>query len=105
MIPIIPIFFAIALPIWGIKKWEKHGHLSRPYVYSISSFAFCALAMLQEIYTLKSRAINGDISGILDTVDAVLMICVILCVITLACNLILMVLVQEARNNITSQNQ
>ena len=47
MIPIIPIIFAIGIPAFAIWKNGKEP-LKRPYLFSIVSFTFCAIAAIME---------------------------------------------------------
>lgn len=96
MIPIISIAFAIGLPVfalWGSGK----APVRHPYLFSIASFVFCAAALIQELFTIKRRALSGDFSGILDTIDAVLMICIGVVVFTIIINLLLLGITWEQK--------
>ena len=89
MIPMISIAFAIGLPAFALWRNGK-APIRRPYLFSIASFAFCAVAVILELFTVKRRALSGDFGGILDTIDAVLMISIGLVVFTIIINLLLL---------------
>lgn len=88
MIPVICPLFAFILPAFVIVRNMRGKPLRRPYLCSVSSFIFCALAMLAELYTVKLRVNAGDVGGVLDTIDAVLMLCAVLVVVTAVLNLL-----------------
>ena len=71
MIPIIPIIFAIGIPAFAIWKNGKEP-LKRPYLFSIVSFTFCAIAAIMELITIKARVTASDIGGIEDTIGSVI---------------------------------
>lgn len=96
MIPVISIVLAIGLPAFALWRNEK-ASLSRPYLFSIASFAFCSAAVIQELFTVKRRALSGDFGGILDTIDAVLMICIGVVVFTMIVNLLLLGITWEEK--------
>ena len=96
MIPVISIALAVGLPTFALWRNEK-APLRRPYLFSIASFAFCATAVIQELFTIKRRALSGDFGGILDTIDAVLIICVGVVVFTVIINLFLMGITWEEK--------
>lgn len=85
MIPIISIFIALTLPVVVIWKSGRKP-LRRPYLFSVGSFVFCGVALLQEILTVKRRLFAGDIGGIEDTIGAVILICVALLICTALLN-------------------
>jgi len=89
MIPIVTAFVAIALPLYIMSRAEKRP-VRRPWLWSIGSMASAMAALCQEIFTFWRRASNSDVSGILDTAGAVLIISIALVVITLALNLLAM---------------
>lgn len=89
MVPIISILFAIGIPVFTIWKNGKK-RLKRPYLFSIGSFTFCAIAAIMELFTIKSRVTAGDIGGIEDTIDAVIAICIGLLIFTVILNLLLL---------------
>lgn len=95
MIPVISIFFAIALPLFAVIKNRRNTPFMSPYLFSIASFVFCAAGIIAEIFTIKRRLFAGDIGGIEDTIGAVLIICVILLVVTTVLNLFLLALSYE----------
>ena len=89
MIPVISIVVALGLPAYALWRNEK-APIGRPYLFSTASFVFCAAAVIQELFTVKRRALAGDFSGILDTIDAVIMICVGVVIFTVFINLLLL---------------
>lgn len=89
MTPIISIVFAIGIPVFAIWKNEKK-RLKRPYLFSIVSFTFCAMAAIMELFMIKSRMTAGDIGGIEDTIDAAIAICIGLLIFTAILNLLLL---------------
>lgn len=88
MIPLVSIFFSLALPVYAIWKANRAKPLRRPYLFSIGSFAFCTIAAIAELFTMKKRLLSGDIGGIEDTIDAVLEQCIGLLIFTLVLNLL-----------------
>lgn len=50
------------------------------------SFSCGFAALLAELFTIKKRVLSHDYGGIEDTIDAVLMICVGIAVITILLN-------------------
>ena len=86
MIPVFSIIVTLMLPAVVIWKSGKERPLRKSYLFSVGSFAFCGIAMLQEILTVKRRLFAGDISGLEDTIGAVLVICVVLLICTALLN-------------------
>lgn len=76
MVPIGSIFLTIVLPAIVIYRNDRNRPVRRPYLFSVGSFLFCCIAMIQEILTIKRRLLAGDIGGIEDTIGAVLIICI-----------------------------
>lgn len=95
MIPIVSILLALGLPAFALWRANKGTTWKHPYLFSVGSFAFCAWSIIAEILTIKQRLLAGDIGGIQDTIDAVVMICVILLVFTLVLNVLLLGLTYE----------
>ena len=95
MIPIGFIFVMIALPVYVVWRTGKDRPLRHPYLFSVGSFLCCGGAMLRELYTIKRRLTAGDIGGIEDTIDAVLLICVVVLVIAVILNLLALGLAHE----------
>ena len=87
MIPSVSILLALSLPIVMILQNQKK-RLRRPYLYTVGSFTFCAIAMLEELLKIKQRLNAGDIAGIEDTIGAVLLLCTLLLAMTLLLNLL-----------------
>ena len=89
MIPILMPLIAVFLPVAALARLRKKP-LRQPWACSLLSFAACCAAMCQEVYVLGRRAEHGDVSGILDTWRAVLLICIALAAVTLLVNLLLL---------------
>ncbi len=89
MIPVMSIVLAIGFPAFALWRNERKP-ISRPYLFSIASLVFCSTAIIMELFTIRRRALAGDLGGILDTIDAALMICIGLVVLTTIINLLLM---------------
>ena len=98
MIPIISIIISIGLPILAVCIGAKLGRIKFAYLYSIGSFTACAAGILAEILTIKRRLFAGDIGGIEDTINGVLVLCIVQLVITVALNLILLSTVYAENN-------
>ena len=88
MVPAICILLTLALPAFALWKHGKQTPLRRPYLFSIGSFTFCAIGIIEEIYAIKRRLIAGDIGGIEDTIDAALMLSIGLLVFAVILNLL-----------------
>ena len=96
MIPVGFIIVMIALPVYALWRTGKDRPLRHPYLFSVGSFLCCGGAMLQELYTIKRRLTAGDIGGIEDTIDAVLLICIVVLVIAVILNLLSLGLAHES---------
>ena len=103
MIPVISILLAFALPVFVLWQTNRGKMPKHPYLFSAGSFACCAWGMIAEILGIKQRLLAGDIGGIQDTIDAVVMICVILLVVTLVLNLLLLGLTYEEQREQVGQ--
>jgi len=95
VIPVVPIFLALALPAYAIHRRGKDRPFKRPFLFSIASFACCAWAMIEELFCVRRRLFAGDIGGIEDTIGAVLVICIALLVATTIANVLLLGLAYE----------
>lgn len=73
MLPVLLPLIAFALPVMVIVRNEKRP-VGRPWLFSLGSFAAALGALCQELWVFSRRAENGDVSGILDTAGAVLVI-------------------------------
>ena len=73
MVPVLLPLIAFALPVMVIVRNEKRP-VGRPWLFSLGSFAAALGALCQELWVFYRRADNGDVSGILDTAGAVLVI-------------------------------
>lgn len=87
MLPILFPIIAFALPVTVIVRSEKHP-VSRPWLFSLGSFAAALGALCQELWVFYLRADKGDVSGILDTAGAVLVIGIGISLVCLLLNLI-----------------
>ena len=90
----ISIVLAVSLPIIAFIKNGKNS-LQRPWLFSVGSFAFCVIAAISELFAIKNRLLAGDIGGIGDTIDAVIVICIGLTVVTAILNLLLLGITYE----------
>jgi len=85
VIPVFSIFVTWMLP--AVVTWKSGKKpVGKPYLFSVVSFAFCGIALLQEILTIKRHLLVGDLSGLEDTIGAVLVICVVLLICTALLN-------------------
>lgn len=89
MIPVVSIFFAFVPPLLALWKRGKGRPFQYPWLISLFSFVFCALGILAELVTIRRRLLAGDIGGIADTIDAVIMLCAALLAVTALLNLLL----------------
>lgn len=87
MLPVLLPLIAFALPVMVIARNEKRP-VGRPWLFSLGSFAAALGALCQELWVFSRRAENGDVSGILDTAGAVLVIGIGISLICLVLNLI-----------------
>lgn len=87
MLPVLLPLIAFALPVMVIVRNEKRP-VKRPWLFSLGSFAAALGALCQELWVFSRRAENGDVSGILDTAGAVLVIGIGISLICLVLNLI-----------------
>ena len=65
----------------------------------IGSFACCAWGIISKLTTIKARLLAGDIGGIEDTIDSVIIISIVIVVITVIVNLIALGISFEKNNN------
>ena len=87
MLPVLLPLIAFALPVMVIVRNEKRP-VRRPWLFSLGSFAAALGALCQELWVFYLRADKGDVSGILDTAGAVLVIGIGISLICLVLNLI-----------------
>lgn len=87
MLPVLLPLIAFALPVMVIVRNEKRP-VGRPWLFSLGSFAAALGALCQELWVFSRRAENEDVSGILDTAGAVLVIGIGISLICLVLNLI-----------------
>lgn len=95
MIPLVSIIISIALPIFVLLRERGPKYLRHPYIFSVGSLSFCTIAAIGELFVVKKRLFSGDVGGIEDTIDAVLMICIALLIISTILNLLAMGLSYE----------
>lgn len=91
MVPVLMPLLAFGLPALVIMRNEKRP-VRRPWLFSLGSFAAALAALCQELWVFFRRAGNGDVSGILDTAGAVLVIGIGISLVCLALNLIALAL-------------
>ena len=91
MVPVLMPLLALGLPALVIMRNEKRP-VRRPWLFSLGSFAAALAALCQELWVFCRRAGNGDVSGILDTAGAVLVIGIGISLVCLALNLIALAL-------------
>lgn len=103
MISVVAILVAFGLPVFALWRVNRGTNWKHPYFFSLGSFACCAWGMITEILTIKQRLLVGDIGGIQDTIDAVVMLCVILLVVTLILNVLLLGLTYEEQRQRAQQ--
>lgn len=87
MVPVLLPAVAFALPAVVIMRNEKRP-VRRPWLFSLGSFAAALGALCQELWVFYLRADKGDVSGILDTAGAVLVIGIGISLVCLLLNLI-----------------
>jgi len=97
MIPIVSIFLALGLPAYALRRSGKPNPLKHPYLFTAGSFFFCGVAMIEELLTVRRRVSAGDVGGVEDTIDAVVLLCCVLLGLTLLVNLLLLGLTYEGR--------
>ena len=91
MVPVLMPLLAFGLPALVIMRNEKRP-VRRPWLFSLGSFAAALAALCQGLWVFCRRAGNGDVSGILDTAGAVLVIGIGISLVCLALNLIALAL-------------
>ena len=87
MVPVLLPAVAFALPVVIIMRNEKRP-VRRPWLFSLGSFAAALGALCQELWVFYLRADKGDVSGMLDTAGAVLVIGIGISLVCLLLNLI-----------------
>ena len=88
MIPVITPLIAVLLPVFVLYRCYKDKPLKKAYLYSVGSFASGLAAVCIEVRTIGIRAAAGDFGGIVDTMTAVLVICVGIAMVTVLLNLL-----------------
>ena len=95
MIPIVSVLLSLAFPVMVIFKYNKGKNVKRAYMNSVASFGFMGYAVLSEIITIKNRLLAGDTGGIEDTIDGVIIICILLIIASIILNFVSLVLAYE----------
>ena len=95
MVPLIHSVLVFGFPLYALYKLDIHKPVRHAYVYSILSFASCCWAILTQLTTVKNRLFTGDIGGIEDTIQAVIIISFIILIIACIINLIMLILYYE----------
>lgn len=95
MIPLIQALLALALPLFVIWKHDRGGGVRHPQLFAAGSFACCAWGIIAELTTIKARLLAGDVGGIEDTIDSVIIMAVVLTVVTVIANVIALSLTGE----------
>ena len=88
MIPFFSAILCLGLPAFGLWRLQAGDAPKRPWLVAAGSMAFCGIAMVQELFTIKRRVFGGDVGGIQDTIDAVLTLCILLLVVVVLLDLI-----------------
>lgn len=88
MVPIFTSLMAVLLPVIVIYRSYKNRPVKRAYLYSVGSFTAALIAVCLEVVTIRRRVFSGDFGGIEDTIDAVLVICIGIIVVTVLLNLL-----------------
>lgn len=85
-------FFSIAacaLPLLGIVLRMRRG-IRNPWIFSLGSFLLYAAVCMDELFTIRRRALGGDWGGIEDTIGAVLFISGAVALAVLVLNVLLL---------------
>ncbi len=85
MLSVIAIIAALVLPVAALLRNRKKP-LKKPFTFSALSFSLCLASVCTELYTIKYRVQIKDIAGILDTIDAVLLLCLVASVAVIILN-------------------
>ena len=85
MLSVIAIIAALVLPVAALLRNRKKP-LKKPFTFSALSFSLCLASVCTELYTIKYRVQIKDIAGILDTIDSVLLLCLVASVTVIILN-------------------
>ena len=88
MIPLVQGLLALALPLFAIWRHGKGNGIRHPQLFVAGSFACCAWGIIAELTTIKARLLAGDVGGIEDTIDAVIIMAVVLTAVTVIADVI-----------------
>lgn len=75
--------------MFALRRNERRGFRFL-YLFSLGIFAFYASGIIAEMFIIRQSLFSREIGGIEDTIDAVLLISVILLIITMILNLLLL---------------
>lgn len=90
MIPLV-----LALPLFAIWRHGKGNGIKHSQLFVAGSFACCAWGIISQLTTIKARLLAGDVGGIEDTIDAVIIMAVVLTAVTLIADVIALSLTGE----------
>ena len=85
MLSVIASIAALVLPVAALLRNRKKP-LKKPFTFSALSFSLCLASVCTELYTIKYRVQIKDIAGILDTIDSVLLLCLVASVAVIILN-------------------
>ena len=83
---IILALAALILPAAVIFR-GKRGSARNPFLHSVGSFACCAAALCNMLFSIQRRVAHGDFGGIEDTIGALIAMAVALALVTVLLNL------------------
>jgi len=86
MLPIFTPAIAFVLPLYVIWRAKGSRPLKNPFWMSIVSFLSCCGTCIVELVVIRRRAFAGDFAGIEDTINAVILICFFVIVVTVVLN-------------------
>lgn len=98
MVPVFSSLVAFLLPVFVLFRKIKHCPPKRAYLYSVGSFASALIALCLEVVTVRRRVFSGDFGGIQDTMDAVVILCIAIAIVTTLLNLLALVAVYAEKN-------
>ena len=97
MLSVIAIVAALVLPVAALLRNRKKP-LKKPFTFSALSFSLCLASVCTELYTIKYRVQIKDIAGILDTIDSVLLLCLVASVAVIILNTVYLSFLSTGKN-------
>ena len=88
MVLILTPLIAFLLPLYTLYRSSHNRPVKRAYLYSVGSITAAFAGLCAEVLKIRSRIAIGDSSGLSDTIDAVLIICICLALGTILLNLL-----------------